>query len=114
MPHSKSDDVWRTVGDVRQKRCPTCAARGREQWHLLEDYGTDISNEPPITIRCRQCMREDWLGWAAQRDVNAYYREHPSADGGRQKRYYDRKVAAGWRKRDSRWVRADDEEEPVG
>ncbi len=109
------DAVWRTAGGVPEKRCPTCGARGRDPWHPLESYATEAHRTNGISINCKQCLHENWQRWEADTnfDAAAYQRgyQRKPRDGmykDTNHRYYERRVAEGWRKVGGKWVRREE------
>jgi hypothetical protein len=130
MPRPK---VWRVVDGAPQKRCPTCEARKRDPWHPLSAFSYDRRRASRIAVRCLQCNREDLHWYYTERvDRGEPFHNAPRTDERRQqerewerermkdpaklekrraknKDYYARKRANGWRRVDGKWVREGDD-----
>ena len=100
--------IWRQSGSVIEKRCPTCKARGRQAWHLLEDFSPDDDQAGGLAGMCKACLHENWQKWRESTgfDANAYQKETRN-DSHRvnEQSYYARKVAAGWRRVKNKWIK---------
>ncbi len=78
---------WRTIDGEPQKRCPTCAARGREEWHAYPAFALDARRKNGLTIRCRECKAEDFqeaYATAVARNIQRD-RDNPPFDGQKQR-----------------------------
>lgn len=100
---ASKDTVWRDNAGRPEKRCPTCAGRGRDPWHPYDAYASDPRRKHGLDIRCLLCRREDTRAWAEKypdryaahvaRAIR-WKRAHSDWTRAAARRYYERHKAA--------------------